>query len=267
MFVASELTVLNQLLVDQPISDAVMKRLKQENSHIEATLLRTRVLRQVEQVGYIAINQENMQVKAENMAYLFAPVILANLNQKVMYNTPKTIENTAILGRYYNAETLIENIKIDDLLDSLGLYIQLDPTEFNEVDYFYYNLINSLSNSKVSKVICISRLSINQDNIKQLEHALNVQIQVLHPEIEAINFDLNKINMLKLLFKNKDNEHAELCQKYSFINAKLLELLGLYQFKQAQTLIEDMFYSEHIFEKLSVYGEYMQTRIQHIKSL
>ncbi|MDN5649675.1 MAG: hypothetical protein L0G93_15255, partial [Acinetobacter sp.] len=26
---------------------------------------------------------------------------------------------------------------------------------------------------------------------------------------------------------------------------------------------EDMFYSEHIYEKLSVYAEYMQTRLQN----
>jgi hypothetical protein len=35
------------------------------------------------------------------------------------------------------------------------------------------------------------------------------------------------------------------------------------KFDRAQVLVEDMFYSEHIFEKMSVYGEYIQTHLQH----
>lgn len=37
--------------------------------------------------------------------------------------------------------------------------------------------------------------------------------------------------------------------------------------KQAHHLIEDMFYSEHIFEKISVYAEYIQTQIQNVNML
>ena len=69
--------------------------------------------------------------------------------------------------------------------------------------------------------------------------------------------------MLQLLFKNKNDKYIQLCTKFSKINAKLLKILNLYSFDQAQLLIDDMFYSEHIFEKLSVYGEYMQTKIQY----
>ncbi|MNC73997.1 hypothetical protein D3C75_1252850 [compost metagenome] len=47
------------------------------------------------------------------------------------------------------------------------------------------------------------------------------------------------------------------------MNAKILNLSGLYDLAQAQNLVEDMFYSEHIYEKLSVYAEYMQTRLQN----
>lgn len=36
---------------------------------------------------------------------------------------------------------------------------------------------------------------------------------------------------------------------------------------QMTHLIDDMFYSEHIFEKLSVYSEYMQTLLQSQHSL
>jgi hypothetical protein len=38
---------------------------------------------------------------------------------------------------------------------------------------------------------------------------------------------------------------------------------GSYNQQQATQLVEDMFYAEHIYEKLSVYAEYMQTCLQH----
>jgi hypothetical protein len=47
------------------------------------------------------------------------------------------------------------------------------------------------------------------------------------------------------------------------LNAPLIAEIGQFSQAQAAHLIEDMFYSEHIFEKLSVYAEYMQTRIQN----
>ena len=47
------------------------------------------------------------------------------------------------------------------------------------------------------------------------------------------------------------------------LNAKLIAQISQLSEVQAAHLIEDMFYSEHIFEKLSVYAEYMQTHIQN----
>jgi hypothetical protein len=65
--------------------------------------------------------------------------------------------------------------------------------------------------------------------IKQLAEYLDVEIHVLADKAEPIDFDLNKINMLKLLFKDKDQQYIDLCQKFSFINAKILQRLGLYE--------------------------------------
>ncbi len=148
-------------------------------------------------------------------------------------------------------------------MDSLGLSLQLNDEEMTQEDSFYLNLINSLCNSKVSRIICITRLDINLELIDLIAHFLYVQIQVISLEQQSEYLDINKINMLQLLFKNKNDDYIHLCTKLSKINAKLLKMLDLYSFDQAQLLVDDMFYSEHIFEKLSVYGEYMQTKIQY----
>jgi len=69
--------------------------------------------------------------------------------------------------------------------------------------------------------------------------------------------------MRQLLCKNKDQSYIELCEKFSKLNAQLLSANGSYSQEQATQLVEDMFYAEHVYEKLSVYGEYMQTCLQH----
>ena len=43
------------------------------------------------------------------------------------------------------------------------------------------------------------------------------------------------------------------------LNAQLLLSYGSYEQQQAMQLVEDMFYAEHIYEKVSVYAESMQT--------
>ena len=75
---------------------------------------------------------------------------------------------------------------------------------------------------------------------------------------------LDLLNMQKLLFKRKDDFHVNLCRQFAELNAEVLTLLRLYEIEQATNLVEDMFYSEHIFEKLSVYSEYMQTQLQNL---
>ncbi len=263
MFKASELELLQHLLVDVPLTDSTLHLLQQQHTNLEAVLLRSRILRQVQQVGYVSICQEHMNAKAENAAFLFAPFILANLNQKVIYATPQSPENIAILNRYYQAEAKLSAFKVDDVLSGLNVYIELHKEQLSPAEYFYFGLINSLCNPKVSKIICITHLHIDLEKLKQLAEFLDVEIHVLADKTEEIDFDLSKINMLKLLFKDKDQQYIDLCQKFSFINAKILQRLGLYEFDRAQVLVEDMFYSEHIFEKISVYGEYIQTHLQH----
>lgn len=68
------------------------------------------------------------------------------------------------------------------------------------------------------------------------------------------------------IFKHKDQSYIELCEKLSKLNAQLLSVNGSYNQEQATQLVEDMFYAEHVYEKLSVYAEYMQTCLQNAVS-
>jgi len=263
MFEISQLNLIYQLLTEYEVSPQIEMLLKQKYLNVEATLLRAKMLRQIEKAGQIAIIQDPITDHVEDLAYLFSPFILANLNQKVIYHTAENEQVLSILSRYYQVKQSNIGLNFDELLDSLGLFIQLNNEELTLEDLFYLNLINSLCNSKVSRIICITRLNINLELINLIADFLHVQVEIIALENQAEYLDISKINMLQLVFKNKNDEYIQLCTKLSEINAKLLKILDLYGFDHAQLLVDDMFYSEHIFEKLSVYGEYMQTKIQY----
>lgn len=263
MFEISQLNLIYQLLSGYEVSPQIEMLLKQKYLKVEATLLRAKMLRQIEKAGQIAIIQDPITDHVEDLTYLFSPFILANLNQKVIYHTTENKQVLSILSRYYQVNQSNIGLNFDELLDSLGLFIQLNNEELTLENLFYTNLINSLCNSKVSKIIFITHLNINLELINLIADFLHVQIEIIALENQAEYFDINKINMLQLVFKNKNDEYIQLCTKLSEINAKLLKILDLYGFDHAQLLVDDMFYSEHIFEKLSVYGEYMQTKIQY----
>ncbi|EPG6634400.1 hypothetical protein OCG05_003878, partial [Acinetobacter baumannii] len=103
--------------------------------------------------------------------------------------------------------------------------------------------------------------------LKQLEQFLKIKIHWVQAVKDESLKGLDQLDMRKLLFKNKDEMHVQLCVLFAQMNAALVGLCDTFTASQMTHLIDDMFYSEHIFEKLSVYSEYMQTLLQSQHSL
>ncbi|MFW2788140.1 hypothetical protein ACN6QX_19960, partial [Acinetobacter baumannii] len=105
-------------------------------------------------------------------------------------------------------------------------------------------------------------LELDLETLKQLEQFLKIKIHWVKVVKDEGLKDLDQLDMRKLLFKNKDETHVQLCVLFAQMNAALVCLCDTFTASQMTHLIDDMFYSEHIFEKLSVYSEYMQTLLQ-----
>lgn len=262
MFITKELNAMIQLFQANVPSQAVQQQLSLEYVNLEATLLRGKVLRDFskEKVAYIA--QAEIVENDNNLAYLFAPFIIANLNQPVIYTTPATPAVLNILNQYYQAEKSV-NLKIEDVIHSLKLYIDLVDDPKSEVDFLFRCLVKALCRTDVFHIFLVTHLSIDLQQVQILADYFDVKIDVIDADRTASMLSDELINTRKLLFKNKDELHKTLCTLFSNLNAKLIAQIGQFSSAQAAHLIEDMFYSEHIFEKLSVYAEYMQTRIQN----
>lgn len=262
MFITKELNALTQLFQSKVPSQTVQQQLGLEYVNLEATLLRGKVLRDFskEKVAYIV--QAEIVENDNNLAYLFAPFMIANLNQPVIYTTPVSSSVLKILNQYYQAEKSV-NLKIEDVIHSLKLYIELVDDAKAEQDFLFRCLVKALCRTDVFHIFLVTHLSLDQQQIQILEDYFDVKIDVIDADRRPSMLNDELINTRKLLFKNKDEAHKSLCTLFSSLNANLVAKIGQFSPAQAAHLIEDMFYSEHIFEKLSVYAEYMQTRIQN----
>lgn len=266
MFITSQLNVLHKIIKNQSISTLVVDQLEQTYVNLEATLLRAKVLRDFSKTQTVYLIQSHIEPQQSSLAYLFSPFIFANLNKAAIYTTPATAPVLSILNKYYQADKKVV-FKVDEVLESLKIYLDLELTNIQEIDFLYLKLIKALCRSDLSTVFLITSLDVDVEHLKALEQFLKVKIYWIKTTKDDDLKNLNGLEMRKLLFKNKDETYVKLCAKFAQMNAALVGLCDTFTAGQMTHLIDDMFYSEHIFEKLSVYSEYIQTLLQSQQSI
>lgn len=265
MFVTESLNRITEIVEKEPFSVKLKEKLTKKFLNLEAILLRAKVLRELSKAKVDYIVQSAIQPEQASLAYLFAPFILGNLNQTTIYHTQATVPVMILLKRYYQAEKKL-HLKVDDVLHALNIYLDLHDTDLDEVDFFYCALLNALCRADVTQIYLVTHLKLDAQKIATVEQFFKIKIHLISTEPSDKIMNWAELNMRQLLFKNKDQHYIKLCEKFSILNAQLLSLSGRYNPAQAKQLVEDMFYAEHIYEKLSVYAEYMQTCLQNTVS-
>ncbi|AVF44581.1 TPA: hypothetical protein JIZ13_04480 [Acinetobacter nosocomialis] len=266
MFITSQLNIIYKIIKNQSISTSVVDQLEQSYVNLEATLLRAKVLRDFSKTQIVYLIQSHIEPQQSSLAYLFSPFIFANLNKAAIYTTPATPPVLTILNKYYQADKKVV-FKIDEVLESLKIYLDLELIEMGEADFIYLKLIKALCRSDISTIFLITHLELDLDALKELEQFLKIKIYCVKDVKDEGLKGVDQLDMRKLLFKNKDEAYVQLCAHFAQMNAALVGLCDIFTASQMTHLIDDMFYSEHIFEKLSVYSEYMQTLLQSQHSL
>ena len=274
MFVSTQLNLLSQIFTNQICSESILDKLNQKFVNVEATLLRAKVLREFSKQKFTSIIQttitrNNPQVIESELAYLFSPFILSNLNQTVIYSTPLTDQVSQILKTYYQVEKTLNLKHMDEnALTNLNLFLDFHDAQYSDEEFVFVQLLNALMQAEVSNIFLIIDQQINIDDLAEIENFFNVRIFQIQPNKtknilnENVANIQSSLDMQQLLFKRKDEFHVFLSRQFAEINAEILCLLEMYDYGVAVDLVEDMFYSEHIYEKLSVYSEYMQTILQ-----
>ncbi|MCP5693974.1 hypothetical protein NL287_27265, partial [Klebsiella pneumoniae] len=66
--------------------------------------------------------------------------------------------------------------KVDEVLESLKIYLDLELIEMGEAEFIYLNLIKALCRSDISTVFLITHLELDLEALKQLEQFLKIKI-------------------------------------------------------------------------------------------
>ncbi|WP_273778048.1 hypothetical protein [Acinetobacter sp. GSS19] len=170
MFVTSQLNTLSQLIVGHNLSGGLSDQLQQDDPHLEAKLLRAKVLRHsaASTVHYMIQPQTE---KNTAWASVFAPFILANLNKPVIYQTCQASSGV----KFLNLDRLKDRtpqLTHHEALRDLGFFLQFALDTRSESDFIYAALLQALCHAEVSCIVLMTDLPLDQSLKTSSKHFL-----------------------------------------------------------------------------------------------
>lgn len=190
-----------------------------------------------------------------SLSYLFTPFIHAVLNQNTIYIAPRQNIVEQVYAHYFRLDALeLEN---QQSITEMNLCLDLVPTEFNAAEFRIYALAKALLDPACQHMTMIGQSGLNPATKQQLESLFQVRIDEIL--LDHKQFNLPEIDFKKLFWKRKTPELAQVCQSIAQENAPLVSRQFHMKLHDAAHLIDDLMYSEHLFEKLSVFGEFTET--------
>ena len=190
-----------------------------------------------------------------SLSYLFTPFIHAVLNRDTVYIAPRQNIVEQVYAHYFRLDALeLEN---QQSITDMNLCLDLVPTEFNVAEFNIYALAKALLDPACQHLTMIGDSGLDPASKQQLESLFQVQISEI--VLDQKQFNLSDINFKKLFWKRKTPELAQVCQSIAQENAALVSRQFHMKLDDAEHLIDDLMYSEHLFEKLSVFGEFTET--------
>lgn len=265
-FFTPQLNDIAKLFQLPEISKSVEIKINLEFQDIEANLLRQKILRtkQTSQVHYII--QSPIHEHDPNLAYLFSPLILSILGYHCIYSTINTPTVQQIMNRFGNIQY---KLNIQQVMRNSRLYYDFYQNYYTTLDFLQHGLIKALSQPNLKYIYLICNAStIDTEVLQRLENFLNIKIILIKKDtFHDENIPLVEyIKLKQLFFKNKTDDYDDLCTQFSHKIANILQYCDHLDIKYQEQLINDLFYSEQIYECFSVYSEYIQTVIQNKKS-
>ena len=239
---------------DQVNPEKILQRLGIESlNEFEAMLQQSVNARSAEKSSHNYIIQSS--TLTNSLSYLFSPFIHAVLNQNTIYIAPRQNIVEQVYAHYFRLDALA--LANQQSITEMNLCLDLVPTEFNAAEFGIYAFAKALIDPACRHITVIGQSRLNQAMKDKLVQTYNVQIDEI--VLEQKQFDLTKIDFKKLFWKIKTPELAQVCHSIAHENAPLVSRQFHMKLNDAEHLIDDLMYSEHLFEKLSVFAEFTET--------
>ena len=194
-------------------------------------------------------------ITENSLSYLFYPFISAVLEFKTVFIAAKQPVLSKVYAHYFQLDAL--DLEQQQSMNEMHLCFDILAAGIRDCDIQLYGLCKAILDPACQQVYIITTQGFDNQDLMRLEQMVNIE---LHPiALESYPQHIAEIDFKQLFWKRKTTAASISCQKIAYFNAPLLSLQLNVPLHKAEHLIDDLLYSEHIFEKLSVFGEFSDT--------
>ena len=196
--------------------------------------------------------------------YVFAPLISAALNRATAYIAVQDSVMQDIYRHYFNTEAT--QLEKQRALTEMHLSFDFLPSQLNTQQLVIYALCKALMDPGCQQIYLLGDHTVSEQLITEFTVRTGITIdrvtvEPIQEKSQIIDFGVLELN--KLFWKKKSEHLAQACQYIAQDNASLIGLQFGIDEHYAAHLIDDLLYGEHIFEKISVFGEFTETILKH----
>lgn len=226
-------------------------------SALNQDLEQSAVTRRSSDTAYLYVLQQSQQIPS--ISYAISPLLCSVLNHHTYYVAQAETWLTDFYQQYFRIDAL-ETAKVASM-QSMQICLDLQSNVLNPKEFYIASLLQALLDSKAKMLVTLG----SQQLIAEIKQQLMAYYSVNIIEIQHVfsSIQLTPAELKKLFWKRKDDTVAQASQQIAYDNSRLVAKLCNLSRTDAERFIEDLMYGEHVFEKVSVLGEFSDTIYKH----
>lgn len=194
-----------------------------------------------------------------SISYAVAPLLSSVLDYPTHYLAQAENWLLDFYENYFRIDALA-SAKTQSLTD-MQLCLDLVTSELTDVEFYIASLLQALCDPTTRSMVTLGSTQLIAELKQQIQAYYGVQILEIVQPFSSVK--LSELELKKLFWKRKDVHLAQVSQSIAYDNSRMVAQLCQLSRTDAERFIEDLMYGEHVFEKVSVLGEFSDTIYKH----
>lgn len=224
---------------------------------LEACLEQAVKKRALETSNQLYVLQQAEQTPS--ISYAIAPLICSVLDYTTHYVAQAEDWLTQFYQHYFRIDALA-SAKVQSL-NNMQICLALSDANLKPLEFYVASLLQALMDPKAKTIVTLGQQTLISELKAQFMAYYGVRILEIDSAFTPIA--LTDAQCKKLFWKRKDEQLAQVSQQIAYDNSRLVAKLCDLSRTDAERFIDDLMYGEHVFEKVSVLGEFSDTVYKH----
>lgn len=194
-----------------------------------------------------------------SISYAIAPLLCSVLDHTTHYVAQAEDWLTQFYQHYFRIDALA-SAKVQSL-NNMQICLTLSDTDLKPLEFYVASLLQALMDPKAKTIVTLGQQTLISELKAQFMGYYGVRILEIDSAFTPIA--LTDAQFKKLFWKRKDEQLEQVSQQIAYDNSRLVAKLCDLSRTDAERFIDDLMYGEHVFEKVSVLGEFSDTVYKH----